>query len=389
MADFDFDLSGLEQLDKAGLSKGAAATGQPLEVSIDDVIEDPNQPRTEANPGFSAESIAEIGESILSDKVRQPIIVRPKNADGKYMIWDGARRYRGSKWAKKKTIPIIIDPDFDRVAQLMVNLQKEGNTPDEIAHHISELENEGMSRVEIAKRLGKGKSFVTDHMKFAAAEAYIRSLYDQGTCKDMTILIQLNDLYKSHPEQVKAFVDSGKAINRPSFAEFSKQVKNPQPSASQTTDIQAGGQPNSAGSGGEPAVNPDSANQQNNGQGSAGEKTVTTETTKATTTVDSGNSAKADLTGAGGDETGSDKGKDAQQDGGAAKPSKEVRKVETPKADNTAHQVPQIHAKYEGEAVTILLTKKAEANHCWVQYSDGVSEIAPCADVVLVDIAFA
>ncbi|RPZ95426.1 chromosome partitioning protein ParB, partial [Pseudomonas aeruginosa] len=84
----------------------AAPGGGPQELPLDLIDEDPHQPRTADNPGFSPESIAEIGETIKARGVKSPISVRENpDAPGRYLINHGARRYRGSKWAEKTTIP--------------------------------------------------------------------------------------------------------------------------------------------------------------------------------------------------------------------------------------------------------------------------------------------
>jgi ParB family chromosome partitioning protein len=75
----------------------------PLELSLDLIEEDLNQPRLEDNPGFKPELIAEIGETIKERGVKQPISVRDNpEKPGHYIINDGARRYRASKWLAKK-----------------------------------------------------------------------------------------------------------------------------------------------------------------------------------------------------------------------------------------------------------------------------------------------
>ncbi len=108
---------GLDSLgDLAGLlnEPQAANTGVagPQDLPLELIDEDPNQPRKEDNPGFSPESIAEIGQTIKDRGVKSPISVRENpDAPGRYLINHGARRFRGSKWAEKTTIPGFIDND--------------------------------------------------------------------------------------------------------------------------------------------------------------------------------------------------------------------------------------------------------------------------------------
>lgn len=231
--DMGFDLSGLDQFDMDGLGKrgapvGASPNGKPLIVSLAELYEDPNQPRTENNPGFSIKSIDDMGTSIVNNGIKMPIIVRSKDERGLYKICDGARRYRGAKAKNVEFVPIIIDDNFSRSQQLMVNLQREGNTVDEIVSHIWELENnEKLSRTEIAAQIGMSKAFVTEHAKFGAINPLIRALYENGECGDVTLCNKLDDLFKEFPAEVRTFVTSGRAINRPGVQELARSLRTP------------------------------------------------------------------------------------------------------------------------------------------------------------------
>ena len=109
----------------------------PLELPLDLIDEDPNQPRTADNPGFMPESIAEIGETIRIRGVKSPISVRENpNAPGRYLINHGARRYRGSNWAGRATIPAFLDNDYNEADHVIENLQRNELTAREIADYI-------------------------------------------------------------------------------------------------------------------------------------------------------------------------------------------------------------------------------------------------------------
>jgi ParB family chromosome partitioning protein len=142
-----------------------AAPGGPQELPLDLIDEDPHQPRTADNPGFSPESIAEIGETIKARGVKSPISVRENpDAPGRYLINHGARRYRGSKWADKTTIPAFIDNDYNEADQVIENLQRNELTAREIADFIGRELAKGKKKSEIAKEIGKSPAFVTQHV---------------------------------------------------------------------------------------------------------------------------------------------------------------------------------------------------------------------------------
>lgn len=80
------DLSSL--LDAPAASQGGSG---PIELDLDLIDEDPHQPRTADNPGFSPESIAEIGATIKERGVKSPISVRENQEQpGRYIINHGA-----------------------------------------------------------------------------------------------------------------------------------------------------------------------------------------------------------------------------------------------------------------------------------------------------------
>ena len=116
-----------------------------LELSLID--EDPNQPRREDNPGFSEEKINELVRSITKRGVKTPISVHHHpEKPGRFVINHGARRFRASKLAGRKTIPALVDNDYTSADQLTENLLREGNTPLEIAAAIGEFLKQGMKK---------------------------------------------------------------------------------------------------------------------------------------------------------------------------------------------------------------------------------------------------
>jgi ParB family chromosome partitioning protein len=99
-------------MQKRGLGKGLSAlipdsgvlTGGRTIINLDisKIVPNPRQPRLELH----SETIAELAESIKSQGIVQPILVRPKN--GKYELVAGERRLRAAKKAGLVLIPTII-----------------------------------------------------------------------------------------------------------------------------------------------------------------------------------------------------------------------------------------------------------------------------------------
>ncbi len=136
---------------------------QVQNLSIDSVVPDPQQPRKT----FDGDSLQLLSQSIKEYGVLQPITVRRSGRD--YIIVMGERRYRASKLAGQKTIPVIVreytDNDVLEV-QIIENLQRRDVEPTEEAEAITFLMDR-YDPAEIAKRLGRTENFVRQRLKLA------------------------------------------------------------------------------------------------------------------------------------------------------------------------------------------------------------------------------
>jgi ParB family chromosome partitioning protein len=106
--------------------------GAPLQLPIESIIEDPDQPRNEFDP----EGLAELAASIKERGVLQPISVRRPNLIRRRDCWMlnfGARRLRASKLVGMADIPAFIDTTADSYDQVIENEQREGLRPLELA----------------------------------------------------------------------------------------------------------------------------------------------------------------------------------------------------------------------------------------------------------------
>jgi len=204
------DLSSL--LDEPVRALANTVASGPQELPLDVIDEDPNQPRSAANPGFLPESIAEIGETIQLRGVKSPISVRenPKKP-GRYLINHGARRFRGAKWAKQSTIPAFIDNDYNESDQIIENLQRNELTAREIADFIGRELAKGKKKLEIAKEIGKSPAFVSQHVTLLDLPDPIAKVFNEGRSKDVTVINELVSAYKKNPEEVSVWLDDDEA----------------------------------------------------------------------------------------------------------------------------------------------------------------------------------
>ncbi len=134
------------------------------EIELEKIKPNPNQPRK----NFDPEALMELRDSIIEQGLIQPILVE-EIADDHYIIIAGERRYRASKMAGFKTIPAIVRSftDLQRMeVSLIENIQREDLNPVEEAKAFSYLlTHSGISQEELAKKVGKGRSTITNSIR--------------------------------------------------------------------------------------------------------------------------------------------------------------------------------------------------------------------------------
>lgn len=194
----------------------AARAGGPLLLELVLIDEDPHQPRTANNPGFSRESIEELAVTIRPRGVKSPISVRDSQAaPGRYIINHGARRFRASGVAGKTAIPAFIDNDYNEADQVIENLQRNELTAREIADYIGRELAKGIKKGEIAKAIGKSPAFVTQHVTLLDLPDAIAQAFNSGRVKDVTVVNELVTAFKKNSQEVDIWVnDENQEITR-------------------------------------------------------------------------------------------------------------------------------------------------------------------------------
>lgn len=142
-------------------------------IYIDDLEPSPFQPRSI----FSEEAIEELAQSIKSQGLLQPILVRKKSNDEKYEIIAGERRYLACKRAGIREIPAIVSKLSDEecmVVSLVENLQREDLNVIEEARALDKIRTLlNLTQEELAKRVGKSRSHVANTMRLLQLEEEI------------------------------------------------------------------------------------------------------------------------------------------------------------------------------------------------------------------------
>ena len=134
------------------------------EVDINLISPNPKQPRTV----FDEDQLNELAASIKEVGLLQPPVVR-SIGNGKYQLIMGERRYRASKLAGLKSIPVIIrqTPDDQLLREALVeNIHRSQLNPLEEGAAYQQLLNDfGYTHDELADRLGKSRPAITNTMR--------------------------------------------------------------------------------------------------------------------------------------------------------------------------------------------------------------------------------
>lgn len=176
----DFDEE--EQLEKTTtsanieLDKDIMADAREIPITLID--NNPNQPRK----AFDEKLLNELAQSIKNHGVIQPIVLVKRN--NRYVIVSGERRWRASKIAGLKTIPALVrrytDSEIAEIA-LIENLQREDLNPIESAKAIKDLiENFNLTQENVADRIGKSRSAVTNTLRLLSLEKEVVKLIEDG-----------------------------------------------------------------------------------------------------------------------------------------------------------------------------------------------------------------
>lgn len=145
-----------------------------IEVDIQKIEPNRNQPRT----SFDEDAIDELSDSIKQYGVLQPLIVQKK--DGYYQIVAGERRWRASKKAGLKKLPVIVREyeDKERLKiSLIENVQREDLNAIEEAKAYEQLKKEyGLKQDEIAASVSKSRTAITNTMRLLKLDERVQKM---------------------------------------------------------------------------------------------------------------------------------------------------------------------------------------------------------------------
>ncbi|HCD81752.1 MAG TPA: stage 0 sporulation protein J [Ruminococcaceae bacterium] len=136
-------------------------------LNLNDIEPNRDQPRKD----FDETALSELADSIAQHGLIQPIVVKP-NLDGRYSIIAGERRWRASRMAGLTEVPVVIKEADEQTLMeiaLIENLQREDlNAVEEALGYRSLIDTYGLTQEEVAKKMGKSRSAVTNALRLLA-----------------------------------------------------------------------------------------------------------------------------------------------------------------------------------------------------------------------------
>jgi ParB family chromosome partitioning protein len=157
-----------------------AGAGAILEISIDELRPNPEQPRQE----FRQDSLRELADSIRQRGVLQPVVAE-EALDGGYIIVAGERRVRAARLAGLQRVPVIVHQftaDEKLEIALVENLQREDLSPLEEARAYKRLMEMGnISQEQVAQKVGKDRSTVANTVRLLRLPAEAQRALGQGS----------------------------------------------------------------------------------------------------------------------------------------------------------------------------------------------------------------
>jgi ParB family chromosome partitioning protein len=175
---------GLEALLGPRVSDAPPAEGPPTTLRLSQIKPGRYQPRTRMDEG----ALYELAESIRSQGVMQPILVRPLAPHG-WEIIAGERRFRAAQLAGLDEVPVLVREVPDEAAAVMAlieNIQREDLNPLEEAQGLQRLISEfGLTHEQAAQAVGRSRSAASNllrllHLSPAVQQMLLAGDLDMG-----------------------------------------------------------------------------------------------------------------------------------------------------------------------------------------------------------------
>ena len=181
----------------------AASAGAPIGrlIPIDRIDPNPNQPRQVMG------DLSELIASIAEKGIIEPLVVRQRG--DRFQIVAGERRYQASVQVGLRELPVVIrDVDETEMLELALieNLQRKDLTPFEESEALHGLaESCGYTHEDLARRLGKSRTSVTESLALNGIPEEVRNLCRLADISSKSLLLQV--VRQNTPQKMTALIE--------------------------------------------------------------------------------------------------------------------------------------------------------------------------------------
>lgn len=171
---------GLSALLGEGQGPGGGAGQGLLEIPLDLVEPNPDQPRAAIDP----EALEALATSIRTSGLLQPVVVRPASPAGRYQLVAGERRWRAARMAGLERVPAVVREADDRERlelALVENLVREDLNPIDVAQACACLiEDFGQTQAALAERLGRSRPAISNVVRLLELPEGVQAMIAAG-----------------------------------------------------------------------------------------------------------------------------------------------------------------------------------------------------------------
>lgn len=162
-------------------AEGEEASAQGVRtIPVDMIRPGPYQPRKR----MDEEALQELAESIRSQGIVQPVVVRERPEDGEYELIAGERRWRAAQKAGLEDVPALIRSLENAQAlevALIENIQREELTPLEEARAFERLTREfELTHEAMAERVGRNRATISNTLRLLRLPESVQQAVEEG-----------------------------------------------------------------------------------------------------------------------------------------------------------------------------------------------------------------
>ena len=194
-------------------------------IPLDKLDPNPEQPRVDFG------DLTELTASIAEKGVLEPLLVKPNRLTGRWMIIAGERRFRSAQKAGLKEVPCVeMEVDDGTIAEiaLIENMQRKDLTVWEEADGLLALcERFGYTHDDVARKVGKSRTTVTEAMAIARIPDDVREICRQADINAKSSLLQIVRQPDDESMMGLAKQIAAKGLNRNDAREVRRQEMGP------------------------------------------------------------------------------------------------------------------------------------------------------------------